>query len=59
VSSPPFSKPGREDAWQSTLLGVSKHSLLREVLAVFMKSKTFNKLASDTNETLRKMASDP
>lgn len=52
------SKPNREETWQPTLLGVSKHSLLREVLGVFFKSKTFNRLASDTNDILRKISSD-
>jgi hypothetical protein len=38
-------------------LGTPKHTLLKDVLAVFGKSKSFSRLASETNETLKKMAS--
>ena len=52
---PVCSRPNRDDSWQPNLLGVPKHTLLREVLSIFSKSKNLSRLGNDMQETLRKM----
>jgi protein HIRA/HIR1 len=55
---PVYHRPGREDNWQPHLLGVHKHTLLRDVTSIWGKSKNFSKLATETNDTLKKMLAD-
>lgn len=52
------SKAGRDEVWQPTILNMHKHVLLKEVLGIFARSRSFTKLASDTNDILKKMATD-
>ena len=52
------SRPGKDgEVWSATILGMPKHTLLKDVLAIFGKSKSFSRLVTETNETLKKMAS--
>ncbi|KAH9943529.1 WD40-repeat-containing domain protein [Amylocystis lapponica] len=44
---PVYWRPGREDSWSPTTLCLSKRDLLKDVLAVFARSKTLTKLALD------------
>ncbi|KAL0958091.1 hypothetical protein HGRIS_000265 [Hohenbuehelia grisea] len=55
---PVYWRPGREDSWVPTLAGLPKRELLRDVLSVFVRSKTLTKLAMDWQETLKKAAAD-
>ncbi|KAF8341910.1 histone transcription regulator 1 [Amanita rubescens] len=55
---PMYWRPGREEGWTPTVAGTSKRDLLREVLAVFARSKTLTKLALDWQEVLKKAAID-
>ena len=47
-----------EEEWQPMLLATHKHTLLREILSIWGKTKNFSKLASDTSDILKKMAAD-
>jgi len=51
---PVYWHPGREEPWSPILMGMSKRDLLRDVLSVFVKSKTLTKLAMDWQDTLKK-----
>jgi len=51
---PVYWRPSREEAWSPTLLGFSKRDLLKDVLAVFARSKTLPKLAMDWQDILKK-----
>jgi len=51
---PVYWRPGREEAWVPTLLGMSKRELLKDVLSIFVRSKTLTKLAMDWQDTLKK-----
>ena len=58
---PVYHRPGREEGgggWQATLLGVHKHTLLREVVGIWGKTKNLSKLASETSELLKKMGGE-
>ncbi|KIJ63220.1 hypothetical protein HYDPIDRAFT_113835, partial [Hydnomerulius pinastri MD-312] len=55
---PVFWRPGRDDCWSPTVVGMLKRDLLREVLNVFARSKTLTKLALDWQDTLKKASSD-
>ncbi|GBE89101.1 Protein HIR1 [Sparassis crispa] len=55
---PVYWRPGREDSWSPTLLGFSKRDLLKDVLAVFARSKTLTKLAMDWQDMLKKASSE-
>ncbi|KAH7919190.1 histone transcription regulator 1 [Leucogyrophana mollusca] len=55
---PVFWRPGRDDGWSPTIIGMSKRDLLREVLLVFARSKTLTKLAQDWQDTLKKASND-
>ncbi|KAG8894286.1 HIR complex subunit [Tulasnella sp. 408] len=51
-------KPGKEETWCPTVLGMQKRDLLREVLPIFVKSKTLAKLGQDWQDTLRRALSE-
>ncbi|KAF8841980.1 histone transcription regulator 1 [Paxillus ammoniavirescens] len=55
---PVFWRPGRDDCWCPTIVGMLKRDLLREVLSVFARSKTLTKLALDWQDTLKKATND-
>lgn len=55
---PVFWRPGRDDCWCPTVVGMLKRDLLREVLSVFARSKTLTKLALDWQEMLKKATND-
>ncbi|KAK7684963.1 hypothetical protein QCA50_011798 [Cerrena zonata] len=55
---PVYWRPGREDSWSPTILGTSKRDLLKDVLAVFARSKTLQKLAADWQDILKKAVND-
>ncbi|KAF9226375.1 WD40 repeat-like protein [Gyrodon lividus] len=55
---PVFWRPGRDDCWCPTVVGMLKRDLLREVLSVFARSKTLTKLALDWQDTLKKASND-
>ncbi|EGO03480.1 hypothetical protein SERLA73DRAFT_83492 [Serpula lacrymans var. lacrymans S7.3] len=55
---PIFWRPGLEDVWSPSVLGMSKRDLLREVLVVFARSKTLTKLAMDWQDTLKKASNE-
>ncbi|KAF9239305.1 histone transcription regulator 1 [Melanogaster broomeanus] len=55
---PVFWRPGRDDGWCPTVVGMLKRDLLREVLTVFARSKTLTKLALDWQDTLKKASND-
>ncbi|RDX54814.1 WD40 repeat-like protein [Lentinus brumalis] len=51
---PVYWRPGRDDAWSPTVLGMAKRDLLKEVLNIFVRSKTLAKLGQDWQDTLKK-----
>ncbi|KAI9513373.1 histone transcription regulator 1 [Russula earlei] len=53
---PIYWRPGinKEDAWNPVILGHWKRDLLKEVLQVFVRSKTLAKFGMDWQETLKK-----
>ncbi|KZP25696.1 histone transcription regulator 1 [Athelia psychrophila] len=51
---PVYWRPGREEGWQSSIMGLSKRDLAKDVLSVFARSKTLAKMAMDWQETLKK-----
>ncbi|KIO18276.1 hypothetical protein M407DRAFT_160673 [Tulasnella calospora MUT 4182] len=51
---PMYWKPGKEEAWCPTVLGMQKRDLLRDVLPTFAKSKTLAKLGQDWQDTLKR-----
>lgn len=55
---PVYCRPGREDVWSPTVVGLSKRDLLKDVLSIFARSKTLTKLAMDWQDTLKKAASE-
>ncbi|KZT08028.1 WD40 repeat-like protein [Laetiporus sulphureus 93-53] len=55
---PVYWRPGREDTWSPTLLGMAKRDLLKDVLAVFARSKTLTKLALDWQDMLKKASNE-
>ncbi|KAH0834880.1 histone transcription regulator 1 [Lanmaoa asiatica] len=55
---PVFWRPGRDDCWCPTVVGMLKRDLLREVLSVFARSKTLTKLALDWQDILKKATND-
>ncbi|TFY54282.1 hypothetical protein EVJ58_g8960 [Rhodofomes roseus] len=55
---PVYWRPGRDDAWSPTTLGMSKRDLLRDVLAIFARSKTLTKLAMDWQDMLKKATNE-
>jgi len=55
---PVYWRPGRDDAWNATVLGISKRDLLKDVLSVLAKSKPLQKLAADWQDILKRATSD-
>ncbi|RPD71765.1 WD40 repeat-like protein [Lentinus tigrinus ALCF2SS1-7] len=55
---PVYWRPGRDDAYCPTVLGMSKRDLLKEVLNIFVRSKTLAKLGQDWQDTLKKSQND-
>ncbi|KAI0076485.1 WD40 repeat-like protein [Panus rudis PR-1116 ss-1] len=55
---PVYWRPGRDDSWSSTVVGMSRRDLLRDVLSIFARSKTLIKLAADWQDMLKKAAND-
>jgi len=55
---PVYWRPGREEKWCSTVCGISKRDLLKDVLGILVRSKTLTKLALDWQEMLKKAASE-
>jgi len=51
---PLYWRPGRDDVWNPTVVGIAKRDLLKDVLTVFARSKTLAKLGQDWQETLKK-----
>ncbi|KAF7980268.1 hypothetical protein HWV62_39019 [Athelia sp. TMB] len=51
---PIYWRPGRDEGWTSSILGMSKRDLAKDILSVFARSKTLAKLAMDWQETLKK-----
>ncbi|KIM52494.1 hypothetical protein SCLCIDRAFT_1223695 [Scleroderma citrinum Foug A] len=47
-----------DESWSSTVVGMVKRDLLRDVLSVFAKSKTLTKLALDWQDILKKASSE-
>ncbi|KZO90530.1 WD40 repeat-like protein [Calocera viscosa TUFC12733] len=58
LCGPLYWRPGRDDGWTSSVLGMQKRDLLREVLSIFARSKTLVKLGSDYQELLKKAATE-
>ncbi|THG95185.1 hypothetical protein EW026_g6424 [Hermanssonia centrifuga] len=55
---PVYWRPGRDDSWSPITLGFSKRDLLKDVLAVFARSKTLTKLALDWQDILKKASNE-
>ncbi|KIY45114.1 histone transcription regulator 1 [Fistulina hepatica ATCC 64428] len=55
---PIYWRPGRDDVWSPTVIGLQKRDLLREVLNIFSRSKTLPKLGADWQDTLRKATNE-
>ncbi|EMD34741.1 hypothetical protein CERSUDRAFT_116935 [Gelatoporia subvermispora B] len=53
---PVYWRPGRDESWSPATLGMSKRDLLKDVLAVFARSKTLTKLALDWQDMLKRAA---
>ncbi|KAI0747051.1 WD40 repeat-like protein [Daedaleopsis nitida] len=51
---PVYWRPGRDDSWSPTTIGMSKRDLLKEVLNIFVRSKTLTKLGQDWQDILKK-----
>lgn len=57
-ADPPLrrSKPGKQDEWTATVLGLNKRDLLKEVLGVLAKNRNTAALATEYLDTLKKMS---
>ncbi|KAF5383088.1 hypothetical protein D9615_005075 [Tricholomella constricta] len=55
---PVYFRPGREDTWSPSVIGLPKRDLLKDVLSIFARSKTLTKLAMDWQDTLKKSSND-
>ncbi|KAI8986653.1 WD40 repeat-like protein [Trametes punicea] len=51
---PVYWRPNREESWSPTTLGMSKRDLLKEVLNIFVRSKTLTKLGQDWQDIVKK-----
>ncbi|KAG8894631.1 HIR complex subunit [Tulasnella sp. 403] len=58
LCGPLYWKPGREEPWSPTVLGMQKRDLLKDVLTTFARSKTLAKLGQDWQDTLKWIASE-
>ncbi|KAF8594776.1 WD40 repeat-like protein [Ceratobasidium sp. AG-I] len=54
LCGPLYWKPGREERWQPMVLTLNKRDLLKDVLGIFVRSKTLAKLGQDYQEVLKK-----
>ncbi|KAL1943873.1 hypothetical protein VTO73DRAFT_3691 [Trametes versicolor] len=54
---PVYWRPNRDEAWSPTTLGMLKRDLLKEVLNIFIRSKTLTKLGQDWQEIMKKSQS--
>ncbi|OJT12721.1 Protein HIR1 [Trametes pubescens] len=54
---PVYWRPNRDESWSPTTLGMSKRDLLKEVLNIFIRSKTLTKLGQDWQEIMKKSQS--
>ncbi|CAE6467659.1 unnamed protein product [Rhizoctonia solani] len=54
LCGPLYYRPGREEKWQPTVLNMNKRDLLKDVLGIFVRSKTLTKLGQDYQEILKK-----
>ncbi|KAL1686667.1 WD40-repeat-containing domain protein [Schizophyllum commune] len=56
---PIYWRPGRNDTnWTPTVLGWAKRDLLKEVLSIFVRSRTLSKLGMDYQDMLKKSLSE-
>ncbi|KAG5643708.1 hypothetical protein DXG03_009757 [Asterophora parasitica] len=55
---PVYFRPGREDTWSPSVIGLPKRDLLKDVLSIFARSKTLTKMAMDWQDILKKSSSD-
>ncbi|CAA7269311.1 unnamed protein product [Cyclocybe aegerita] len=55
---PVYWRPGKEDTWNYTVIGLSKRDLLKDVLSVFARSKTLSTLAVTWQDILKKAANN-
>ncbi|KAI0646572.1 WD40 repeat-like protein [Trametes meyenii] len=51
---PVYWRPNRDESWSPTTLGMSKRDLLKEVLNIFVRSKTLTKLGQDWQEIMKR-----
>ncbi|KAH9941116.1 WD40 repeat-like protein [Epithele typhae] len=51
---PVYWRPGRDDSWCPTVAGTPKRDLLKEVLTIFVRSKTLAKLGLDWQDILKR-----
>ncbi|KAG8949834.1 HIR complex subunit [Tulasnella sp. 419] len=58
LCGPVYWKPGREETWCPTILGMQKRDILRDVLKEFAKSKTLAKLGQDWQDTLKRIQAE-
>ncbi|KAI0674580.1 WD40 repeat-like protein [Trametes maxima] len=54
---PVYWRPNRDESWSPTTLGMSKRDLLKEVLNIFVRSKTLTKLGQDWQEIMKRSQS--
>ncbi|KAG6821105.1 hypothetical protein H0H93_006444 [Arthromyces matolae] len=54
LHGPVYFRPGREDNWTPTIVGLSKRDLLKDVLSVLTRSKTLTKLGMDWQDILKR-----
>ncbi|KAF8328351.1 WD40-repeat-containing domain protein [Cantharellus anzutake] len=58
LCGPLYWKPGRDDLWCPTIMGMQKRELLKDVAGIFARSKTFAKLGQDWQELMKKIHAD-
>ncbi|KAI0777359.1 WD40 repeat-like protein [Trametes elegans] len=51
---PVYWRPNRDDSWSPTTLGMPKRDLLKEVLNIFVRSKTLTKLGQDWQDIMKR-----
>ncbi|TFK28561.1 transcription corepressor [Coprinopsis marcescibilis] len=58
LCGPIYWRPGRDENVSSTICGIPRRDLLKEVLSIFARSKTLAKLGQDWQEILKKVNSE-
>ncbi|KAF8306790.1 WD40 repeat-like protein, partial [Clavulina sp. PMI_390] len=58
LAGPLYWKPGREETWTPTVLGMQKRELLKDVIRIFAKSRALEKLGQDWQDTMRKVQAE-